>query len=197
MADIENLGGALKETLELSNQMEEYIKMAKDCRRHVESARLMAQIAIGHWDPVDAEKLVEWKKVHFKTCLLLKLCDEDKKHQELAKINKINAAAAAAATAKNKAASNARAKSDEVINLEESPLVMTADGSMQKASECVTQPPTETSPRAMKMNKSRGNPRNHFCLSQMHRWPNFSCKSMGFGLGGGRSCMIMVLSWIS
>ena len=58
--------------------------------------------------------------VHFKTCLLLKLCDEDKKHLELAKINKIYAAAAAAATAKNKADFNARAKAGEVINLEES-----------------------------------------------------------------------------
>ena len=114
--------------------MEEYIKMAKCCRRQVEPARLMAQRAIDHWAPIDAEKLVEWKMVHFKTCLLLKLCDEDKKHQELAKINNINAAAADAATAKNKAAFNSRAKADELINLEESPLVMTADGSMQKAS---------------------------------------------------------------
>ena len=32
------------------------------------------------------------------------------------------------------AAFNSRAKADELINLEESPLVMTADGSMQKAS---------------------------------------------------------------
>ena len=48
MAEIDNLGGALKETLELSNQMEEYIKMAKDFRRQVESARLMAQRAIDH-----------------------------------------------------------------------------------------------------------------------------------------------------
>ena len=94
--------------------------------------------------------------VHFKTCLVLKLCDEDKKHQELAKINKINAAAAATATAKNKAASNARTKADEVINLEESPIVMTADGSMQKASECVTLPPNKTSPRAMKTKKGKG-----------------------------------------
>ena len=54
MAEIENLGGALKETIELSNQMEEYIKMAKDCQRQVESARLMAQRAIDHWDKIDA-----------------------------------------------------------------------------------------------------------------------------------------------
>ena len=94
----------------------------------------MAQRAIDHWAPIDAEKLVEWKMVHFKTCLLLKLCDKDKKHQELVKINKINAAAADAATAKNKAGSNARAKADEVINLKESPLFMAANGSMQKAS---------------------------------------------------------------
>ena len=107
----------------------------------------MAQRSIGNWDPIDAEKLVEWKMVHFKTCLLLKLCDKDKKYQELSKINKINAAADAAATAKNKSSSNARAKADELINLEESPLVMTADGSMQKASECVTLPPTATSTR--------------------------------------------------
>ena len=72
--------------------MEEYIKMAKCCQRQVEPARLMAQRAIDHWAPIDAEKSVEWKMVHFKTCLLLKLCDEDKKHQELVKINNINAA---------------------------------------------------------------------------------------------------------
>ena len=134
MAEIENLGGALKENIELSDQIEEYIKMAKYFRRQVESARLMAQREIDHWAPIYAEKLVEWKMVHFKTCLLLKLCDEDKKHQDLANINQINADAEAAATAKNKAASSVRAKADEVINLEESPLVITADGSMQKAS---------------------------------------------------------------
>ena len=94
----------------------------------------MAQREIDHWAPIDAEKLVEWKMVHFKTCLLLKLCDKDKKHQELAKINNINAAVVDSSTAKNKAALNSRAKADELINLEESPLVMTADGSMQKAS---------------------------------------------------------------
>ena len=33
---------------------------------------------------------------------------------------------------------------------------MTADGSMHKASECVTLPPTATSPRAMNMNKGKG-----------------------------------------
>ena len=33
---------------------------------------------------------------------------------------------------------------------------MTADGSMQKASYCVTLPPTANSPRAMKMNKGKG-----------------------------------------
>ena len=70
----------------------------------------MAQGAIDHWAPIDAEKLVEWKIVHFKICLLLKLFNKDKKHQELAKINQINAAEEAAATAKNKAASNARDK---------------------------------------------------------------------------------------
>ena len=94
----------------------------------------MAQRAIDHWDPIDAEKLVEWKIVHFKTCLLLKLCDEDKKHLELAKINNINAAASDAATAKNKADFNSRAKAYELINLEESPLFMTDDGIMQKES---------------------------------------------------------------
>ena len=35
MAEIENLGGELKETLKMSNQMEEYIKMAKYCRLQV------------------------------------------------------------------------------------------------------------------------------------------------------------------
>ena len=100
--------------------------------------------------------------VHFKTCLLLKFCDKDKKHQELANINKINAAAAAAANAKNKAVSNVSAKADEVINLEESPLVINADGSMQKASECFTLPPTATSPRAIKMNKVKGKSKKLF-----------------------------------
>ena len=33
---------------------------------------------------------------------------------------------------------------------------MTADGRMQKASECVTLPPTATSPRSIKMNKGKG-----------------------------------------
>ena len=59
MAEIENLGGASKKTIELLNQMEEYINMAKDCQRQVEYARLMAQIEIDNWAPIDTEKLVE------------------------------------------------------------------------------------------------------------------------------------------
>ena len=83
------------------------------------------------------------------------------------------AAAAAASTAKNKADYNARAKAYEVINLEESPLVMTADGSMQKASECVTLPPTATYPRAIKMNKGKGKakkPPVHLWQAQVVSW---------------------------
>ena len=153
--EIANLGQALKETLEVSNQVEENIKIAKDNRRLVESARLMAQRSIDHWAPIDVKKLVEWKRVHYKTCLLLKLCDKDKKDQEFGKM-KMKMKAGAAAAAKEKAASKTKAKADEVINMEESPLVMTADGSMQKVSECITLPPAATSPRATKMNKGMG-----------------------------------------
>ena len=74
---------------------------------------------------------------------------------------------------------------------------MTTDVSMQKASECVTLPPTATSPRAMNMNKGEGKAKKPRVLVTDAQVDQFSCKSMGVGLGGGRSCMIMVLSWIS
>ena len=58
-------------------------------------------------------------------------------------------------SAKTKAASKARAKASEVIYLESS-LVMTADGSMKKASEEIDIPPAATCPRSVKMNKGTG-----------------------------------------
>ena len=178
MEDVKELGLALEENTVMAEQLERTFAGAKDMRRRVESARSQAHRAMDYWGTRDVQKLVEWKRIHLKASLLLKLCDQDKEKETQRKIQ-MQADAAEAAKAKSSAASEAKAASNAMAtaHVENDPLVMTADGSMQKVSECITLPTPATAPRTQLMNKGTGKKKEYKSLTQ---------KQYELQLNGGR-----------
>ena len=76
----------------------------------------MERRAADYWKPIDAQNFVAWQKVYFKTKLLLRTCDEDKRQQEL-EMMKMKAAPEAESSTKAKAAYQARDKASEVSDI--------------------------------------------------------------------------------
>ena len=160
MEDVKELGLVLEENTAMAEHLERSFAVGENMRRRIESARFQAHRAMDYWGTRDAQKLVEWKRIHLKASLLLTLCDQDKEKESQRKIQ-MRADAAEAAKAKSRAASESKAASNAMAtaHVENDPLVMTADGSMQKVSECINLPTPATAPRTQVMNKGKGKKR--------------------------------------